>query len=469
MKKKIGLCFLTLCLLLSACAPAAQPEPDPAPEPDPESEVETFAPEAIPAPEEPPEPELPEREKNWIEDIEYLREEYKTKHPDPFYFCSEEEFDWKLDRVIAKVGKLSDSDIFYELVSIVTSMGDNHTALWWSGPLPYCDRFLAASVTPLNNRLYLWAYYEGNDQFAPYLLHEVVGVNGVDSLYLRHRADSLFELEWLAATGFYCYPSFFDWVGCDYKEGYTFQILDDNQEVVSIEVPVITKDEWTSSSWILPEKATSLAYVKGGDRTEYLEGTDGGCIQWCIGTMSYISNIWYQLKEVEKRMEEHPDCHKVAVDLRHCPGGSADLLPFLEEVRGKTELLEGKDIYVLTGGQTSSAATKMIAFLKDEFGAVTVGEPTGQFSSFFSRSEEREYNPSVLPNSQIIFKISDRWRDSTELLEEMGVEMIYEEHYGEDGRLYPWETCIQPDVFVHMDIEDLRQGVDTVMEWVLAQ
>ena len=47
--------------------------------------------------------------------------------------------------------------------------------------------------------------------------------------------------------------------------------------------------------------------------------------------------------------------------------------------------------------------------------------------------------------------------------------MIYEEHYGEDGRLYPWETCIQPDVFVHKDIEDLRQGVDTVMEWVLAQ
>ena len=47
--------------------------------------------------------------------------------------------------------------------------------------------------------------------------------------------------------------------------------------------------------------------------------------------------------------------------------------------------------------------------------------------------------------------------------------MVYEEYYDEDGRLYQWETCIQPDVYVHMDIEDLRQGKDTVIEWVLAQ
>lgn len=130
---------------------------------------------------------------------------------------------------------------------------------------------------------------------------------------------------------------------------------------------------------------------------------------------------------------------------------------------------EGKDIYVLTGGYTLSAATKMIAFFKDEFGAVTVGEPAGQFSSFFSRSEERYGDPTILPHSQIKVQISDRWRDSTELLEELGVEMVYDEYYNEDGRIYQWETCIQPDVFVHLDIEDLRQGKDTVMEWVLAQ
>lgn len=187
-----------------------------------------------------------------------------------------------------------------------------------------------------------------------------------------------------------------------------------------------------------------------------------------MGELRYLSNTWYYLKEVGELMEEHPDCSRLAIDLRECSGGSADLLPSLEEIRQKAQLLEGKQIYVLTWGDTASAA-KMIAFLKNEFGAVTVGEPTGEFSSFFSRSEEQENSPTILPHSQIKVQISDRWRDSTELLQEMDVAPIYEEYHDEDGRIYKWKTCIQPDVYVHLDIEDVRQGKDSVLEWILAQ
>lgn len=234
MRKNICLFLLSLCLLLSACAPAAQPEPDPAPA------EEVSAPEEIPAPEEPAqpeEPELPERERNWVEDIEFLREEYTTRHPDPFYFCTEAEFDWKMDQLTARVGELSDSDIFYELASIISGMGDNHTKVWWDGDLPFCDRLFPVGMLPLNGRLYLWTCMEGYEQFEPYLLHEIVGVNGVDSMYLLRRAASLYETDWLATTDFPHYPSFFDWVGCDHTEGYTLQVLNDDQEVVFLELP----------------------------------------------------------------------------------------------------------------------------------------------------------------------------------------------------------------------------------------
>lgn len=466
MRKIICLFLLAFCLLLTACAPAAQPEPVPAPDPAPE--VEASAPEEIPAPEEPTEPELSQRDADWIEDIEFLREEYKARHLDPFYYCPEEEFDWKLDQLITRVGELSDSDIFYELDAIISGMGDTHTQLWWDGYLPICDRLLAINMFPLNGKLYLGSCLEESGQFEPYLLHEIVGVNGVNSLYLMRRGTALVEpFNWNSETEFPQYPSFFDWVGCDYREGYTIQILNDNQEVESLQVPVITLDEWMAGPWIKHENWASLVYAKGGDRTAYYEGPDGGCIQWCIGEMWYPSTIRRYLAEVAVLLEEHPDCSKLAIDLRGCPGGSAESLPFLEEVRAEAGLLEGKQVYVLTGGGTASSATRMIALLKDEFNAVTVGEPTAQFSSFFSRSGED--STSVLPHSQIKFKISDLWRDSTKLLEEMGVEMVYEEYYDEDGRLYQWETCIQPDVYVHMDIEDLRQGKDTVIEWVLAQ
>ena len=466
MRNRIILFLLAFCLLLTACGPAAQPEP----EADPAPAVEVSAPEETPAPEE---PELPQRDKDWIEDIGFLREEYKAKHADPFYFCSEEEFDWKIDQLISKVGKLSDSDIFYELSAIIAGMGDNHTSLWWDGYLPLCDRAFAAHICKLNGRLYLWGYLEGYEQFEPYLLHEVVGVNGVDSLYLMRRAASLYESDWIAEVGFPDYPTFFDWVGCDYKDGYTLQILNDNQEVESVEVPVVTLDERADGTWVQHENVDSLVYIKGGDQTAYYEGKDGGCIQWCMGELWYPSNLGFRLYEVGKLLEKYPDCRKLAVDLRKCPGGWDNLLPFLEEIRKETQLLEGMQIYVLTRGSTTSAATKMIAFFKDEFSAVTVGEPTGQFSSFFGRigslTEKSAVCSAVLPHSQVKVSLSDWWANGPEWLKEMGVEFPFEEYYGEDGRLYEWETCIQPDVYVHMDIEDLRQGKDSILEWVLAQ
>ena len=466
MNKRSFLLFLALFLLLTACTPAAQPETEPTPSPAPTAEASAPA-----SPEASLGPELPKRDQEWVEDIEYLREEYKVRHLDPFYRCTEEEFDWKLDQLIGKVGELSDSDIFYELEAIITgTMGDTHTRLWWDGPLPLCDRIFAVNFFPQNGKLYLLNYLEGCDQFEPYLLHEIVGVNGVHSLYLMQRAAELYApFNWHTTTEFPEYPSFFDWVGCDYKEGYTFQILNDNQEVESVEVPVITLEEGQTGSWIYPENWDSLVYVKGGDRTAYYEGPDGGCVQWCMGELWYPSTSQRYLTQAAGLMEEHPGCGKLVIDLRKCPGGRADSLPLLEVIRENAQLLEGKQIYVAIGGTTSSAAVRMIAFFKDEFGAVTVGEPTGEFSSFFSRSEERENTALVLPNSRVKVKIADRWRDSTELLQELDIAPIYEEYCDEDGRLYKWETCIQPDVYIHREIEDIRQGRDSILEWVLAQ
>ena len=124
MKKRICLFLAAFCMLLTACDSEAQPGPDPTSSP----AAEASAPTA----EEPAGPELPQRDRDWIEDIEYLRGEYKARHPDPFYRCKEEEFDWRMDQLAAKVGELSDSDIFYELAAIISGMGDTHTTLWLS-------------------------------------------------------------------------------------------------------------------------------------------------------------------------------------------------------------------------------------------------------------------------------------------------------------------------------------------------
>lgn len=458
------LLWLTICafIVISGCQHNSEqfsddPSPFPLTSPPPEAVVsETL-----------PTPERFRRELDWNEDIEFLRQEYKAKHADPFYLCSEEEFDWKLDQLSANVSLMSDTDIFFELTAIIAGMGDTHSGVLWDDSLPAYDRLFPISIYYFGDRMYLTGCHENYEQLVPYLLHEIVAVNGVDITYLFQKAASLnmCSNRWYSKSYIFFTPAFFDWAGCDYKEGYTFQILNDNREVESVEIPVVTPDEWERGTWIHPKNWDSLSYLKGGNWAEYLEGKDGGCVYMSLAELEYSSSIWLLLDEVSHLLETHPNCNKLAVDFRMNPGGYSMIV---EEVQRKAQMLEGKQIYVLTGGVTASAATTFMAYFKGEFDAVIVGEPTAQFSSFF-RLSSGSVKPSVLPHSQLRVQIADSWRDSAVELPKLNVTPVFEEYYDENGKLYEWENTILPDVFVYQDIEDIRQGKDSVIEWILAQ
>ena len=113
------------------------------------------------------------------------------------------------------------------------------------------------------------------------------------------------------------------------------------------------------------------------------------------------------------------------------------------------------EAYVLTGRITASAAIFCMSVFKAELGATVVGAPTGQFTKFFC---PRGMNTDiVLPNSRITVQISGTWHE---------VEGLMEPVYDDEGKLYERENTVLPDVFVEQDIEDLRLGKDSLMEWV---
>ena len=165
------------------------------------------------------------------------------------------------------------------------------------------------------------------------------------------------------------------------------------------------------------------------------------------------------------------------VDLRGNEGGNlAAVYPLPENVAS----LRTDHTYVLIDGGVASASMTLLGFFKNELDAVLVGEPTAQFSSFFHLSSSLN-PPLVLPHSQMRINLSDAWwnwdtfkqDDYQDVIDPAwgwdDWEPITEEHYDEDGRLYEWEYGVLPDVYVHQDIEDIRQGKDSVLEWVLAQ
>lgn len=252
MKKRISLFLLPLLLLLFLCACggtgnavspspfAAQTAASPSPEATPtESETPTILGVELTD-------ELTQRERDWIEDLETLRKEYDRYHYKPY---SRKDFEEALSLLAAKVGELSDNDIAYEIVALIAGMDDNHTSAVLPNSLD--NRKFPLNVRYFGDKLYLTGYLEGYEQFEPYLLREIVAVNGVDMAYLRHKFESILSPSnsWYSKENFpnasFC-PGFFDWAGCDYREGYTFQFLNENQEVVSVDVPVLSTEDFVA-------------------------------------------------------------------------------------------------------------------------------------------------------------------------------------------------------------------------------
>ncbi len=218
MRKRICLFLLAFCLLLISCTSADSTSTDDVSKPDAsEAQLTETDTEVLSASEDAPVPALLERDQNWINDIQYLQERYKTYHPDPFYLCSEEEFDWKIDQLCQNVDSLSDNDIFFELMAIIAGMGDIHTYVLPSDSL--YDYLFPFGVQYYDGRLYLTAHMEGYEQFEPYLLREIVAVNGADISYLERNFERIItpNNKWNRREifcGQYFGSAFFGWAEC---------------------------------------------------------------------------------------------------------------------------------------------------------------------------------------------------------------------------------------------------------------
>lgn len=460
--------FLLSILLLTAfgCQAGKESIPSPAPSTtavvDPEStDYEGHGAEQSSA------PELSQREQDWREDFAYLKETLVEVHPDPFWCCSEEDFDWRIEHLASRVSGLTDSEIFFELMQIVGGLRDSHISFEYPA-------FLPLDVIPIDMRyfdghLYLCGYFPDYDQLAPYLLQEIVAINGIDITYIFQKHSNYADLnDWASRErlpSLLRIPAFLDMAGCGYRDGYTFQFLNENREVVSVEMPVLSEEEYKTAQGrsggrlVRPENWDSLLYLQEERWAEHTAGENGGCVYVSVGEELLSGTYLYSklIREAGEIARSHEDCSKLVIDLRPCYGGNPT---GIEQIREKIpELLEPgiEQAYVLTNGYTASAAITALAIFRDELGAVIVGEPTGQFSNVFGFSFAPTY---TLPNSQITMHIPN--------MKYIGPD-IREVQYDENGKWYEWENTILPDVYVSQNIEDIRQGKDSVIEWVLAQ
>ncbi len=475
MKNRICFLLAAMILIISVCTACAPKEPTSSVMPESSSEAQSEPvvspePSAVSATPEPvsqsePEEELTEREKAWREDLEYFKKQYVHDHKAPFYYVSEEELDWQLEQLMQKIPELSDNDIYFELAKIVAGLKDPHT---WAFPTKdlYTHTFPFA-MKYIGDKLYLFGYWGKFNQFEPYLLHEIVSVNGIDIKYLQQKAESITDPTnpWHSRHLFeelYDNVTFFDWAGCDYKEGYTIEFLDDNQKVISVEVPIVTQDTDVGERSVLPEGLENIPYYNPKEGATLFETEQGSCVILVLDNHFAGNEKFYQqlFESAGTLLAEHPDA-KLALDLRGNGGGLWKSMHFAERSIPLLKQTRTPETYVLTDGFTMSAAVRLLNTFKEEMNAMQVGEPTGQFFQFFSVVNGSRSDYIILPNSQITIYIAK----SNTLMVTQDPNAFYDE----DGKLYEWENTILPDVYVSQTIEDTKAGKDSMIEWVMEQ
>ncbi len=437
MGKRLAAALLILALFCQGCSPSPSPSPS------------SGSPAA-----------LSQRERDWAEDLDFFREKYEELHPDPFYFRSEEEFHWELSRLKGEISRLTDEAVSFELCRILAGMGDGHSFV--ALPDSVRDRGFPVKLRFFGEELCLCSYAGGHEEFAPYLLNRVVSIGGADAAFLRKKAEELIQPgnAWSGKElfPFYFSPAFLEWAGCPAVEGgCALGVLDEDGRAREIPLPVLSGEELDGLSWTEPESFSSLPYLRGGNWAEYR--AEENAVVLCFSEMGSREGAPYEalFEETLKLLRDHPGCG-LLIDLRSHPGGLTDPLEYVRQyARLFREALSGP-AYVAVGGFTASAGVETALIFRRELNALLIGEPTGQFHAFFAATGF--VSQFTLPHSGLECTVSTEWVDGKE------PESIL---YDRDGKLYPWENTVLPDVYLSNTLENARQGRDPVLEWIRKQ
>ena len=510
---RILLLLLALCLALSSLSACRRPVDD-TPAPEQQAAVPTTAvtpaPEATPTPALTPVPEPPykgdgskyayvttdERDRKWEEDIVCFADfylNYLHGHPkltdrtipvQEFRYASgkldsqsrgqnntsffdealRERFVAEVNGLILSLPTLSDREIAISLQRIVALLYDAHSLVGFP-----VDSFLGVFAGPLHAETgVVYGILFARKEYESLLMSRLNGINGVPIEEIMERIRPLLsrdtDIQYQDRACSYDYlsnPDVLRYIGVmGVEDTAVLSLTGTDGSEYEYTVTASSTDNW---NWDEYAEYVSGTGNDSGETGIYASGATNFII---YGTESY----WYETvangKSIYIRLNRFPydkntqtffktafssidpaDLEKVILDVRFNSGGDGNMDGGFGTLLSLIQVCDA-DIYVLINGISMSAATVVPALLKQYAEKVTlVGSPTGQGLRGFHHTT-RKNNATTLPNSKIIVYCSNAFFDAWP---------------GYEG------PTLLPDIEVEQTFEDYRNGVDSVLKYVLGQ
>lgn len=381
---------------------------------------------------------------HWREDLALLAKELPARHKNLFFHCSKEEFEDAVAELDAAIPNLSDDEVVVELMRLVASVGDGHTMVQ-SGSATW--NRLPVRLRKFSDGVRVVAI--GRDH-ADALGGRVVTVGGVaadeawkrvaesvshdnDSAldaYVPERLELSFVLHGLRLAPDDRHASFEVESDAGKKTAVDLTIATPTADASGLlkakpkePAPLWQSRAWSSYwfEWVEPSKLLYLQYNECRDDKEH------PFADLCAGLL--------------KCADEH-EVERVVVDLRQNGGGSSSVIaPLYAGLGARKKLRERGRLFVAIGPSTFSSAMMNAVELKNGYGAILVGQPTGGKPNHYGEVKSFE-----LPHSRLAVQYSTK-------------------HFTQVEGDPP---AVEPDVAVPLAWSDWTNGRDPVLEAILA-
>jgi hypothetical protein len=385
---------------------------------------------------------LRQSKEKWREDLRFLSEELSKRHKNAFNRITRPQFEKMVADLDAKIPSLSDDEIVWEMIRIVSKIGDGHTGLSVGNSYP---------------RIPMWLYWFGKElrvarvskDFPRLSGARLVKINGVavEKIYEQTREyipQGETEQFTLSASPYLMtYPVFLkiSGVGKDAEKA-VYEFVDTNGKRFKQELKGVAQNgENAKIDWISPYKTAPL-YLQNEDKPlSFHYFKDAQTV--------YVNFRWYPRRqefaefsgELFDFIDKNP-VEKLVIDMRHNGGGDftrgRDFL--VKQIKERKKFLERGRLFVITGRVTYSAGMANTADFKNDLNAVLVGEPTGARPNGY-----QEGRGLGLPNSHLWLNYS--------------VEFYKFSETDTPG--------ILPEKRIEPDWKSFQSGRDAALEWIL--
>lgn len=394
--------------------------------------------------------------------LRYVVSTIRARHPNPYRILKPAQWDEELNASLARVNEMTEASYFVELVRLMSSVGDVHSAV-----APSADARVMQRAVPL----LFWKFADGlfirgtDREHSSLVGAQVLAIADapVAELWPRLIRDFPFENEWMSADemAFYLrFPDFLRGLGLTRDSTSVrlrLRMPDGTERGADVESARrgYSVESGDTRGLILPP-----GWVEAGADKQSLWLTRRAENYW-LATLPDHHAVYFQFN-LPRDNPAHPwhafldalvatvrrtRAERLIIDLRHNPGGWGPMAYDLSwRLRDVPEVNAPGHLFVLLSRITQSAGVTIATELERNAHAVFVGEPLGAHVNFYN-GRWGNHVLQWLPGTGIRFRVSE----------------VPEQHSDPlDDRRF-----IAPDVYVPLTWSSWVSGDDPVLATAL--